>query len=143
MLKINNYDNATKSLDKVIGSQIIDNNKKGLGYNDVPPLPTSLFVPPLIDLSHSGIEKSKEPEFVGYGVKVDKIVFEISFVETKKTPDAPIIEDWVSNCEEDEIMSKVVKSVNVQQKPKQANEPRNDSQIPRYVVPTGRVKVPA
>ncbi|GJV21885.1 hypothetical protein Tco_1370905 [Tanacetum coccineum] len=27
--------------------------------------------------------------------------------KTKKTPDAPIIEDWVSNCEEDEIMSKV------------------------------------
>ncbi|GKA25090.1 putative ribonuclease H-like domain-containing protein [Tanacetum coccineum] len=132
LLKINNYDNATKSLDKVIGSQLIDNNKKGLGYNVVPPPPTGLFVPPSIDLSHSGIEKFKEPEFVGYGVKVDKIVSEISSVETKKTPDAPIIEDWVSDCEEDEIVSKVVKSVNVQQKPKQANEPRNASQIPRY-----------
>ncbi|GJW17016.1 putative ribonuclease H-like domain-containing protein [Tanacetum coccineum] len=97
LLKINNYDNATKSLDKVIGSQLF-----------------------------------KEPEFVGYGVKGDKNVSEISSVETKKTSDAPIIEDWVSDCEEDEIVSKVVKSVNVQQKPKQANEPRNASQIPRY-----------
>ncbi|GKD56934.1 hypothetical protein Tco_1290321 [Tanacetum coccineum] len=134
LLKINNYDNATKSLDKVIGSQLIDNNKKGLGYNAIPPPPTGLFIPPSIDLSHSGIEKFKEPEFVGYGVKVDKIVSEISSVETKKTPDAPIIKDWVSDCEEDEIVSKVVKSVNVQQKPKQANEPRNVPDIMQMVL---------
>ncbi|GJW72669.1 hypothetical protein Tco_0129586 [Tanacetum coccineum] len=63
LLKINNYDNATKILDKVIGSQLVDNNKKGLGYNAVPPPPTGLFAPPIIDLSHSGIEKFKEPEF--------------------------------------------------------------------------------
>ncbi|GJS61234.1 hypothetical protein Tco_0656018 [Tanacetum coccineum] len=62
LLKINNYDNATKSLDKVIGSQLVDNNKKGLGYNAVPPPPTCLFAPPIIDLSHSGIEKFKEPD---------------------------------------------------------------------------------
>ncbi|GJU95950.1 hypothetical protein Tco_1320706 [Tanacetum coccineum] len=31
LLKINNYDNATKSLDKVIRSQLVDNHKKGLG----------------------------------------------------------------------------------------------------------------
>ncbi|GJW17015.1 putative ribonuclease H-like domain-containing protein [Tanacetum coccineum] len=116
LLKINNYDNATKSLDKVIGSRLVDNNKKGLWYNVVPPPLTSLFVPPSIDLSHSGIEKFKEPEFVGYGVKGDKNVSEISSVETKKTSDAPIIEDWVSDCKEDKIVSKVVKSVNVQQK---------------------------
>ncbi|GJT18141.1 hypothetical protein Tco_0876847, partial [Tanacetum coccineum] len=89
LLKINNYENATKSLDKVIRIQLVDNNKKGLGYNDVPPLFTGLFVPPSIDLSHYGIEKFKEPEFVGYGVKVDKNVSEISYVETKKTSDAP------------------------------------------------------
>ncbi|GKD25253.1 retrovirus-related pol polyprotein from transposon TNT 1-94, partial [Tanacetum coccineum] len=57
---------------------------------------------------------------------------EISSVETKKTSDAPIIEDWVFDYEKDEIVSKVLKSINIQQKPKQANEPRNASQIPRY-----------
>ncbi|GJS34583.1 putative ribonuclease H-like domain-containing protein [Tanacetum coccineum] len=97
LLKINNYDNATKSLDKVIGSQLF-----------------------------------KEPEFVGYGVKGEKNVSEISSVETKKTSDAPIIEDWVSDClKEDEIVDKSwFKIINVQQKPTQANEPRNASQIP-------------
>ncbi|GJT99249.1 hypothetical protein Tco_1094767 [Tanacetum coccineum] len=34
----------------------------GLGYNAVPPLPTCLFAPTIIDLSHSGIEKFKEPK---------------------------------------------------------------------------------
>ncbi|GKE59873.1 ribonuclease H-like domain-containing protein, partial [Tanacetum coccineum] len=100
LLKINNYDNATKSLDKVIGSQLVDNHKKGLGYNVVPPPLIGLFSPPIIDLSHSGIEKFKEPEFVGYGVKVDKSVCEKSSKEIKKTPGAPIIKDWVSDDEE-------------------------------------------
>ncbi|GJU07083.1 ribonuclease H-like domain-containing protein [Tanacetum coccineum] len=100
LLKINNYDNATKSLDKVIGSQLVDNNKKGLGYNVVPPPSTGLFAPPIIDLSHSGIEKFKEPEFKGYGVKVDKCVSETSHKEIKKTPDEPIIKNWVSDDEE-------------------------------------------
>ncbi|GJX69094.1 ribonuclease H-like domain-containing protein [Tanacetum coccineum] len=35
LIKINNYENASKSLDKLIGSQLTDNNKKGVGYNAV------------------------------------------------------------------------------------------------------------
>ncbi|GKD42388.1 ribonuclease H-like domain-containing protein [Tanacetum coccineum] len=101
LLKINNYDNATKSLDKVIGSQLVNNNKKGLGYNAVPPPPTGLFAPPIIDLSHSGIEKFKEPEFEGYGPKASKNV----------NTGAPIIEDWESDSddEDDKPKPKVVK----------------------------------
>ncbi|GJS56951.1 hypothetical protein Tco_0651735 [Tanacetum coccineum] len=41
--------------------------------------------------------------------------------EVKKTSDAPIIEDWVSDCDEDETV--VLESLNVQ-KPKQAGKPR-------------------
>ncbi|GJS66673.1 putative ribonuclease H-like domain-containing protein [Tanacetum coccineum] len=109
-----NYKRALASVEEHLpyykqheATSLIDNNKKGLGYNVVPPPLMGLFVPPLIDLSHSGIEKLSAINFVGYGVKVDKIVSENSSVETKKTSDAPIIEDWVSDCEEDEIVSKV------------------------------------
>ncbi|GJZ01611.1 hypothetical protein Tco_0519572 [Tanacetum coccineum] len=87
LLKINNYDNATKSLDKVIGSQLVNNNKKGMGYNVVPPPPTGLFAPHIIDLSHSGIEKFKETDFEGYGPKASKDV----------NTGAPIFEDWESD----------------------------------------------
>ncbi|GJV64116.1 hypothetical protein Tco_1474944 [Tanacetum coccineum] len=101
LLKINNYDNATKSFDKVIGSQLVDNNKKGLGYNVVPRPLTGLFAPAIIDLSHSGIEKFKEPEFEGFGSNASKNV----------NTGAPIIKDWESDNddEDDKPKPKVVK----------------------------------
>ncbi|GJT46122.1 hypothetical protein Tco_0954837 [Tanacetum coccineum] len=91
-----------QSLDKLIGSQISDNNRKGVGYNVVPPLPTGLFAPPTIDLSNSGLKEFQQPEFEGYGFKENKGVCENSSNEIKKTTDALIIEDWVSDCDEDE-----------------------------------------
>ncbi|GJS68386.1 hypothetical protein Tco_0682951 [Tanacetum coccineum] len=55
-IKIDNFENASKSLDKLIGSQISDNNRKGVG-----------------------------PKFEGYGVKAKKNVSENSSNEIKKT----------------------------------------------------------
>ncbi|GKD55679.1 hypothetical protein Tco_1289066, partial [Tanacetum coccineum] len=109
--KIDNFENVSKSLDQLIGNQISDNNKKGLGYNVVPPPLTGLFAPPSIDLSNSGLEKFKQPEFEGYGIKVNKGASENVSKEVKKTSDAPIIEDWVSDCDEDENV--VLESLNV------------------------------
>ncbi|GJY44342.1 retrovirus-related pol polyprotein from transposon TNT 1-94 [Tanacetum coccineum] len=129
-IKIDNFENASKSLDKLIGCQISDNNRKGVGYNVVAPPPTGLFAPPTIDLSNSGLEEFKQPEFGGYGVKVNKKVSENSSNEIKKTSSAPIIKDWVSDCDEDETLEKVSESANVQ-KPKQADQPRKISQNPR------------
>ncbi|GJS42465.1 ribonuclease H-like domain-containing protein [Tanacetum coccineum] len=129
-IKIDNFENASKSLDKLIGSQISDNNRKRVGYNAVAPLPTGLFAPPTIDLSTSGLEEFKQPEFEGYGVKVKKSVSENSSNEIKKTTCAPIIKDWVSDCDEDETMEKVTESANVQ-KPKQPDQPRKVSKNPR------------
>ncbi|GJW41139.1 hypothetical protein Tco_0066984 [Tanacetum coccineum] len=77
------------------------------GYNAVAPPPTGLFAPPTIDLSNSGLEEFKQPEFEGYGVKVNKSVSENSSNEIKKTFGAPIIEDWVSNCDEVMLREKV------------------------------------
>ncbi|GJU53214.1 hypothetical protein Tco_1226928 [Tanacetum coccineum] len=56
-LKIENFDNASKSINKLIGSQITDKSRNGVGfvsYNTVPPPPTGLFSPPILDLSDSG-----------------------------------------------------------------------------------------
>ncbi|GJY74689.1 hypothetical protein Tco_0479120 [Tanacetum coccineum] len=63
----------------------------------------SLFAPPIIDLSHSGIEKFKEPEFEGYRSKASKNV----------NIGAPIIEDWESDKddEDDKPKPKVVKKI--------------------------------
>nr|GEW52989.1 hypothetical protein [Tanacetum cinerariifolium] len=74
-IKIDNFKNASKSLDKLIGSQVTDNNITGLGftsYNAVAPPPTGLFVPPTINLSNSGLEEFQQPEFKGYEPKDSK-----------------------------------------------------------------------
>ncbi|GJT24882.1 retrovirus-related pol polyprotein from transposon TNT 1-94 [Tanacetum coccineum] len=101
-IKIDNFENASKSLDKLIGGQIYDNNRKGMGYNAVPPPPTGLFAPPTIDLSNSGLKEFQQPEFEGYGFKANKGICENSSNEVKKSLDSPIIEDRVSDCDEDE-----------------------------------------
>ncbi|GKE31053.1 ribonuclease H-like domain-containing protein, partial [Tanacetum coccineum] len=108
-IKIDNFENASKSLDILIVSQITDNSKKGVGfanYNAVAPPPTGLFAPPTVDLSNYGLEEFQQPEFEGYGVKV-------------------------SDCDEDESDVRVLKSDNVKQKPKQANQPKKVGENPR------------
>nr|GEX51091.1 hypothetical protein [Tanacetum cinerariifolium] len=71
-IKINNFENASKSLDILIRSQISDTSRAGLGfasYNDVAPPPTCLFAPLTIYLSKYGLEEFQHPEFKGYGPK--------------------------------------------------------------------------
>nr|GEV51585.1 hypothetical protein [Tanacetum cinerariifolium] len=91
-IKIDNFENASKSLDKLIGS---------------------LFAPPSIDLSNSCLEEFQHPEFKGYGPKDSKSVCIDTSNEIKKAPDAPIIKDWVSDSDEDESKEMVLKSDNV------------------------------
>ncbi|GJY23279.1 L-gulonolactone oxidase 3 [Tanacetum coccineum] len=59
--KIENFDNASKDLDGLLGNQRLDKDKKGLGFNeysDVPPPPAQVYLPPKKDLSWMGL-----PEF--------------------------------------------------------------------------------
>nr|GEW86352.1 ribonuclease H-like domain-containing protein [Tanacetum cinerariifolium] len=99
-LKIENFDNASKSLKKLIGSQIPNNSKKGVGfisYNVVPPLYTGLFSPPKLDLSNCSLEEFQQPEFKGYGSKNIKSVSKDIFNEVKESPDAPLVKELVSD----------------------------------------------
>nr|GEV18374.1 ribonuclease H-like domain-containing protein [Tanacetum cinerariifolium] len=62
-LKIKKFDNASKSLDKLLESQIPDNSRKGVGfvsYNVVPPPPTGLFSPLKLDLSNFGLKEFQQ-----------------------------------------------------------------------------------
>ncbi|GJT61745.1 hypothetical protein Tco_1005278 [Tanacetum coccineum] len=99
-LKIEKFDNASKSLDKLIGSQIPDKSRKGLGfvsYNALPPPPTGLFSPPTIDLSNSGLKEFQQPEFEGVGLKISNSVSEDIYNEVMKSLDALLVEELVSN----------------------------------------------
>ncbi|GJV71373.1 ribonuclease H-like domain-containing protein [Tanacetum coccineum] len=122
-LKIENFDNASKSLDKLIWSQIPDKSRKGLGfvsYNVVPPPPTGLFSPPTLDLSNSGLEDFQQPEFEGYGPKISKSVSENVFNEVRKPPDAPLVEELVSDVDKFEkknVFPTKIEFVKQQEKP--------------------------
>ncbi|GKA84767.1 hypothetical protein Tco_0806421, partial [Tanacetum coccineum] len=71
--KIEKFDNASKCIDKLLGSQITDKSKKGLGYNVVPPLHPLIYNrPKKLDLSYSGVDEFKGPEFKAYGSEVSE-----------------------------------------------------------------------
>ncbi|GKB55922.1 hypothetical protein Tco_0912108 [Tanacetum coccineum] len=123
-LKIKIFDNAFKGLDKLIGSQITDNSRKGVGfvsYNDVPPPHTRLFSPPKLDLSNSGLEVFQQPEFKGYGPKASKSVSEDISNEVRESPAALLVEELVSN---DKLEKKTVSPTKIEfVRPKQQEKP--------------------
>ncbi|GJU72420.1 ribonuclease H-like domain-containing protein [Tanacetum coccineum] len=99
-LKIENIDNASKSLDKLIGSQIPNKSRKGLGfvsYNAVPPPPIGLFAPLNLDLSYSSLEEFQQPKFEGYGPMTSKSVSKDTSNKVRESPDASLVEELVSN----------------------------------------------
>ncbi|GJX20045.1 putative ribonuclease H-like domain-containing protein [Tanacetum coccineum] len=85
--KIEKFDNTSKSLDKLLGSQITDRSKKGLGYNVVPPPQPLIYNGPTkLDLSYSGLDEFKDPKFKSYGSKDSKL--ESNIVCHKKSNDS-------------------------------------------------------
>ncbi|GJT24610.1 ribonuclease H-like domain-containing protein [Tanacetum coccineum] len=80
------FENASKSLGKLIECQIVDNCKKGLGYekyNAVPPPYTGNFMPPTPDLSFTGLD-----EFVNKLVVENRMTSEEEPKVVRKNDDA-------------------------------------------------------
>ncbi|GJV86979.1 ribonuclease H-like domain-containing protein [Tanacetum coccineum] len=102
-LNVDKFEHASKSLNKLIECQIVDNCKKGLGYenyNAVLHPYTGNFMTPTPDLSFTGLD-----EFVNKPV-VENYKAMSSEEEPKvvrKNDDAPIIEEWVSDDEEEDV----------------------------------------
>ncbi|GJT94884.1 hypothetical protein Tco_0943141 [Tanacetum coccineum] len=106
--KIEKFDKASKDLDQLLKSQITEKSKKGLGYSAVlPPHPLIYNKPNKLDLSYSSLEEFQQLEFEVYGLRANKSVCENSSNETKKNSGALLIEEWVSD-NEDEVESPIV-----------------------------------
>ncbi|GJR69162.1 hypothetical protein Tco_0015227 [Tanacetum coccineum] len=109
-LTVEKYENSSKSLSKLIDCQIVDKCKTGLGYNAVPPPYTGNFMPPKPNLSFFGLEEFVNEPIVSEPT-VKKPVVETSEAKAsadkpkavKKNNGAPIIEDWVSDSEEEDV----------------------------------------
>ncbi|GKD66634.1 hypothetical protein Tco_1308742, partial [Tanacetum coccineum] len=127
--KIAKFDKSAKDLNEMLEIQITDKSKKGVGYHAVPsPHPLILNRPTPLDLSYSGLEEFKEPELNEYGPRDSSLkpttggdkesenskentddslkqhqmtdTETSSFESPLKNNVAPIIEDWVSDDEE-------------------------------------------
>nr|GEV80865.1 ribonuclease H-like domain-containing protein [Tanacetum cinerariifolium] len=90
---------GTQSLNKLIDSQIVDNCKKGLGYNAVLPPHTGLFILPKPDLSYIDLEEfTSEPVVETLNAKTSEEVPKVV-----KDNGASIIEDWKSDDEDESV----------------------------------------
>ncbi|GJT89875.1 putative ribonuclease H-like domain-containing protein [Tanacetum coccineum] len=99
--KIEKFDNASKSLNKLLESQITDKSKKGLGYNVVPlPHPLIYNRPKKLDLSYSGLDEFKDHEFKSYGSKDSKlesnIVCDTKSDDSKENSNDSLVKEQVS-----------------------------------------------
>ncbi|GJV57549.1 ribonuclease H-like domain-containing protein [Tanacetum coccineum] len=118
-LIVENFENSSNSLRKLIDYQIVDKYKTCLGYNAVPPPYTGNFMPPKPNFSFSGLEEFVNEPIVSEPI-AKKPVVETSEAKTsadkpkavRKNIGAPIIEDWVSNSEEEDVpQAKIEKKV--------------------------------
>ncbi|GJS80461.1 hypothetical protein Tco_0730342 [Tanacetum coccineum] len=85
---VDKFENASKSFDKLIECSIIDNCKKGLGYNAVLPPYIGNFMPPTPDLSFTGLDEFVN-KLVVENKKSDKEVSKV----VRKSNDSLIIKD--------------------------------------------------
>ncbi|GJS51218.1 putative ribonuclease H-like domain-containing protein [Tanacetum coccineum] len=94
--------------------KITDKSKKGLGYSAVPPPHPLIYNrPKKLDLSYSGLDEFKEPEFKGYGTENSKqesnIVCDKKSDNSKEKTDDSLVKEQVSK----DTSSLVESSLNV------------------------------
>nr|GEW06814.1 hypothetical protein [Tanacetum cinerariifolium] len=75
---------ASKDLDSLLKSQILDKNKEGFGYSAVHPLPAQLYSSPKKDLSWTGL-----PEFKDDTEASPSTISHKSFIKFVKANDSP------------------------------------------------------
>ncbi|GJS29899.1 hypothetical protein Tco_0490519 [Tanacetum coccineum] len=99
-LTVQKFENSSKNLSKLLDRQIMNKFKTRLGYNVVPPPYTGNFMPPKSDLDYPSLD-----DFVDVNESVvEKPTVETNETETsRKENGALIIEDWVSDSDEENV----------------------------------------
>ncbi|GJV84502.1 putative ribonuclease H-like domain-containing protein [Tanacetum coccineum] len=111
-LTVQNFENSSKILSKLLDSQIMDKCKIGLGYNAVLPPYTGNFMPPKPDLVYPSLD-----DFVEVNESVSESIVENPTIETnepeiaRKENRAPIIKDWVFDSDEKNMCLRSVNTI--------------------------------
>ncbi|GJR40559.1 putative ribonuclease H-like domain-containing protein [Tanacetum coccineum] len=115
-LNVDKFKHASKSLNKLIECQIVDNCKKGLGYenyNAVPPPYTGNFMPPTPDLSFTGLDEFVNEHVVENSKVSDDEEEDVSQPKIEKKTVRPSIvkKEFVKSKQQEKTTRKTVKQV--------------------------------
>ncbi|GJS35513.1 hypothetical protein Tco_1008890 [Tanacetum coccineum] len=104
-LIVENFENSSKNISKLIDCQIVDKRKTCLGYNVVRPPYKRNFMPPKPNLSFFGLEEfTSEPIVIKPVVEnSEAMASEAKPKAVRKNNGALIIKDWVFDNEEDDV----------------------------------------
>nr|GEU67887.1 hypothetical protein [Tanacetum cinerariifolium] len=139
-LTVEKLENASKSLNKLIDCQIIDNYKKGLGYesyNTVPPPYTGNFMSPKPNLSYTGLD-----EFVVKLIVENKSSEEVTKV-VRNNNNALIIKEWVSGDEVENVSQPKIEKKTVRPSivKKEFIKPRQQEKTARKIIKKGNPQI--
>nr|GEV15352.1 retrovirus-related Pol polyprotein from transposon TNT 1-94 [Tanacetum cinerariifolium] len=81
-------------------SNLYDRFQPSGGYHAIPPLYTRTFMPPKLDLVFNSAPTAVETDHLAFNVQLSPLMPKQDLSHTSK-PSAPIIEDWVSDSEEE------------------------------------------
>nr|GEY20322.1 putative ribonuclease H-like domain-containing protein [Tanacetum cinerariifolium] len=113
---------SSESDESLPSSPIYDRYQSGNGYHDVPPPYTGTFMPPKPDLVFNNAPNAVETDHPAFNVKLSPTKPDLALSHTNK-PSAPIIEDWVSDSEDE-------------------SETKTPQNVPSFVQSTEQVKTP-
>nr|GEX24934.1 uncharacterized mitochondrial protein AtMg00810-like [Tanacetum cinerariifolium] len=134
-----NYLNLKFSDESSPPSPIYDRYQSSNGYHDVPLLYTRTFMPPKPNLVFNNALNDVETEHLAFTIKISPIKPDQDMSHTYR-PSAPIIEDWVSDSE-DESETKTPQNVSsFVQSTEQVKTPRLSVQHVQTFIPTATSK---
>nr|GEV38093.1 putative reverse transcriptase domain-containing protein [Tanacetum cinerariifolium] len=113
---------SSRSDESLPPSPIYDSYQSGNRYHVVPPPYTGTFMPPKPDLVFNDVPNDVETIHLAFNVKLSPTKTDHDLSHTTR-PSAPIIEDWVSDSEDE-------------------SETKTSQIVPSFVQPTEQVKSP-
>ncbi|GJZ63375.1 retrovirus-related pol polyprotein from transposon TNT 1-94 [Tanacetum coccineum] len=117
-IKIDKFENASKSLDKLIRSQIFDKSRKGVGfvsYNAVSPPPTGLFAPQLLICPTLVLRSSNNLSLKAMDLRPVRVFVKIPLMRLRKLLKPHWVRSWCQKKKQTVFPTKI-ESVTQQEK---------------------------
>nr|GEW38867.1 hypothetical protein [Tanacetum cinerariifolium] len=120
-------------------SQLYDRYQSGEGYHAVPPPYTGTFMPPKPDLVFHDAPNDNETVHTAFNIELSPTKPDKDLFHTHR-PSAPIIEDWVSDSEDDSTADPTHNTSSFVQPTEQVKSPRPSVKLVEHSIPASNPK---